>query len=293
MEQKYNYKFFITCCDHTVSGECFNINSIQGKEILKTEVNFNESDLQRYYDSNNYISHSNHKQTLFDRIYFVARLFSLRQKLRLISRYKLSNSTLLDFGAGVGHFVRAASRYRWNAQGIEISPKARSTANTKSPGMVFPPEYLETLLPKSQSVITLWHVLEHLVDPGKELKKLIKLLHQDGRIIVAVPNYKSYDARYFGAFWAAYDVPRHLWHFSQKSISELFDRHDMEVESTHPMWLDAFYVSLLSTKYKYKSIKLFYGLWVGFLSNLKAVKSGEFSSLIYVIKHKKIDFQGF
>ncbi len=288
MEQKTDNTLFLTCCDHSVSGEFFNIRFKSNENLLKTEVSLSEAELQRYYETNDYISHSNQKQTCFERIYFAARELTQYQKLRLISRFKPKSpsSALLDFGAGVGHFVHAANRQGWQACGVEISQKARTIANTKSPETVFPLNYLDTLQQNSQTIITMWHVLEHLKNPDQYIKQIKPLLRKDGRLIVAVPNFKSYDAAYFASFWAAYDVPRHLWHFSQNAISELFERHDMEVESTHPMWLDAFYVSLISTKYKFNSMKLWRGLWVGLVSNLKAMKTREFSSIIYVIKHQ-------
>lgn len=288
MEQKTDNTLFLTCCDHSVSGEFFNIRFKSNENLLKTEVSLSEAELQRYYETNDYISHSNQKQTWFERIYFAARELTQYQKLRLISRFKPKSpsSALLDFGSGVGHFVHAANRQGWQACGVEISQKARTIANTKSPETVFPLNYLDTLQQNSQTIITMWHVLEHLKNPDQYIKQIKPLLRKDGRLIVAVPNFKSYDAAYFASFWAAYDVPRHLWHFSQNAISELFERHDMEVESTHPMWLDAFYVSLISTKYKFNSMKLWRGLWVGLVSNLKAMKTREFSSIIYVIKHQ-------
>lgn len=287
VEHKSTNKPFLVCRDHAVSGEEFYVTSDSDEKLLKTQVTFSDSELQLYYDTPNYISHADQKKTFFDRVYFTARLFAQYRKLRLVFKYKSSVPTLLDFGAGVGHFVRASRRQGWQAKGVEVNLKARQIADSKSPNTVFPLNYLDSLAPKSQSVITLWHVLEHLPNPNQQVKQLKKLLHLEGRLIIAVPNFKSYDAKYFGAHWAAYDVPRHLWHFSKTSISDLFEKHDMIVESTHPMWLDAFYVSFLSTKYKFNSMKLLRGFLVGLLSNLKAIKTGEFSSLIYVVKHKK------
>ena len=137
----------------------------------------------------------------------------------------------------------------------------------------------------SFDVITLWHVLEHLPNLEEDIKIFKKLLKPNGRIIVAVPNFKSYDARHFKKFWAAYDVPRHLWHFSKESIPKVFSRVQMSLESTHPMLMDAYYVSMLSNKYKTGSHKVFSSLCTGLLSNLKALKTGEYSSLIYVLKN--------
>ena len=133
-------------------------------------------------------------------------------------------------------------------------------------------------------MITLWHVLEHLPKLKNHIAVFESLLKPNGRLIIAVPNYKSYDAKYYKNYWAAFDVPRHLWHFSQNAISKLMSQNGMSVLKTKPMIFDAFYVSLLSEKYKNGSMNLIKAFWIGLRSNLKAKRSGEFSSLIYIIK---------
>lgn len=287
VEHSSENKLYLTCCDYAVTGEFFDVITDQNNQLLKTKFLLDQNSLNKYYDTDRYISHSDQKPKLFDKLYFTARRFTQYQKLRLLSKFKSKDSRLLDFGAGVGHFVQNARINNWNAYGVEPNLKARSIANSKGTEIVFPLTYLKSISYNSQSVITLWHVLEHLPNPNEQIKDLKNLLRQDGRFVVAVPNFKSYDAQYYGTYWAAYDVPRHLWHFSKNAISQLFEKHDMEIESIHPMWLDAFYVGLLSTKYKFKKMKILKGFWIGLVSNLKAIKTGEFSSLIYVIRHKK------
>ena len=147
-----------------------------------------------------------------------------------------------------------------------------------------PSSELENLSPNSFDVITLWHVLEHVSDLNSYISRLHKLLKDNGRLIVAVPNYKSYDAFYYKSFWAGFDVPRHLWHFDQNSMSNLFNKNNMHLEAIAPMKFDAFYVSLLSEKYKTGKMNYLRALYVGLLSNLKANRTKEFSSLIYTIK---------
>ena len=206
--------------------------------------------------------------------------------MRLLKPHQPKQGTLLDIGAGTGFFLRAAKKRGWTVMGIEPNLSARTLANLKTPNTVFEAETLQTLPEKSFNVITLWHVLEHLPNLEEDVKTIQKLLKPNGRIVVAVPNFKSFDAEYFKNFWAAYDVPRHLWHFSQNSISKVFSKVQMESESTLPLVMDAYYVSLLSNKLKTGSYRILNSLWVGFLSNLKALKSGEYSSLIYVLKNK-------
>ena len=210
----------------------------------------------------------------------------LLRKLRLLKPFQPTEGTLLDVGAGTGYFLRAAKNSGWDVTGIEPNASARTLANSEEPNTVFDSQTLQNLDHHSFDVITLWHVLEHLPDLDNDLKLFKKLLKPNGRIIIAVPNFKSFDAHYFNDYWAAYDVPRHLWHFSQQSISNVFSEIQMKLESTHPLLMDAYYVSLLSNKLKTGSHRLLSSLRIGFLSNLKALKSGEYSSLIYVLKNK-------
>ena len=210
----------------------------------------------------------------------------MRRKLRLLKPHQPKQGSLLDIGAGTGFFLSAAKKRGWSVMGIEPNLSARTLANSKIPNTVFDVDTLQTLPEKSFDVITLWHVLEHLPNLEEDVKTIHKLLKPNGRIVVAVPNFKSFDADYFKSFWAAYDVPRHLWHFSQNSISKVFSKVQIETESTLPLVMDAYYVSLLSNKLKTGSYRILNSLWIGFLSNLKALKSGEYSSLIYVLKNK-------
>jgi 2-polyprenyl-3-methyl-5-hydroxy-6-metoxy-1,4-benzoquinol methylase len=242
--------------------------------------------LSTYYKSENYISHVKAKKTLFQAIYFSVRAITLRQKLKWVSVHKNKGNRILDYGAGVGDFVRAAQNDGWDCIGIEPHIKARTIANEKKQYTVYPVEHLKTLQPNSQTVITLWHVLEHLHNLEQHIRTFKQLLKPSGRLVVAVPNFKSYDAQYFKSYWAAYDLPRHLWHFSKESISTLFEDFDMEIESTYPMIFDSFYASLVSTKYQMGRMNVLKGLTIGLLSNLKAYFSGEYSSLVFVIKHK-------
>ena len=276
--------FFLKTKDFSVSGEDFELHYNKAKDMLLTTPSPATKDLAAYYDSNQYDSHTTQKRTVFDWAYYIVRGHTLKRKVRLISRFKTQKKTLLDYGAGVGSFVRVARKSGWDSVGIEASKQARVAANQSLPDSVFNTKWLKKLPCKSQSIITLWHVLEHLPNLNLSIQEFKRLLADDGRLIVAVPNYKSYDAKYYKEFWAAYDVPRHLWHFSPKSIARLFSQFDFELESTHPMLFDAYYVSLLSSKNKYGRMKIINSLWTGFKSNLLAKQSGDYSSLIYVLK---------
>ena len=280
------HKQFLKLKDYSVSGEPFELLYDASRELLYTHPKPIKSKLPNYYPKTNYISHSNQRKSLLDLLYHAVRFISVRRKLRLLKHHQPNQGTLLDIGAGTGVFLRAAKKRGWAVTGIEPNTSARNLANSMDPNTVFDSDALQAFQDQSFDVITLWHVLEHLPDLEDDIKTVQKLLKPNGCVVVAVPNFKSYDANYYKGFWAAYDVPRHLWHFSQQSISMLFSKVQMKLESTHPLVMDAYYVSLLSNKLKSRSYRILNSLWVGFISNLKALKSGEYSSLIYVLKNK-------
>ena len=275
-----NLTTLLNCKDNTVSGEHFEVMAHKEYEMLVTSPV--PKNLEKYYKSESYISHTDSKKTFFDKIYQAVKNHTLKQKLLLLNSFKSSSKSVLDFGAGTGDFLKICKNNNWQVLGIEPSAEARENAVKKG---VHLKENLLDVTNQKFDVITLWHVLEHVENLKSTIKVLKSLLQPEGRIVVAVPNYKSYDAAFYKEHWAAYDVPRHLWHFSQKSIHKLFLEAEMIVEETLPMKFDSYYVSLLSEKYKTgksNPIKAFYR---GFLSNRSAKSTTEYSSLIYVIKN--------
>ena len=288
MEQhSKNNEFFLKCTDYTVTGEVFYLCYDSDKHMLATTPQPKAAVLSKYYNSSSYISHAKQRKSIFDWVYFSVRKLALKRKLKWLSTSCGGGASVLDIGAGVGHFVRAAQAKGWDCIGIETNQKASAIANSNKLGTVFDSTHVQSFKPRSFSAITLWHVLEHLPDYKQQLNKFKTLLKPSGRLFIAVPNFRSYDAAYFQQYWAAYDVPRHLWHFSRKSMVSIFDELDMEIEKIRPMIFDAFYVSLISTKYKSGRYKIFKALYVGLLSNLKGITTGEYSSLVFVVKHKK------
>ena len=270
---------FLKCKDHTVSGEVYQVMINKEYDMLVT--NPVPENLADYYKSDDYVSHTDSKKSLIDRVYQLVKNITLKRKLKLINSFKTASKNILDVGAGTGGFLKVCQNNFWNVSGIEPSLEARNIAEKKG---VILKENLSEFKNVQFDVITLWHVLEHVENLSEYISTLHNLLSDDGRLIIAVPNFKSYDANYYKEFWAAFDVPRHLWHFSQTSISKLFSEVDLVVEKTLPMKFDAYYVSLLSEKYasgKMNPIKAFYR---GFVSNLKANNTKEYSSLIYVLK---------
>ena len=279
-----NKSIFLSVKDHSVSGEKFNLiqNSTYG--FLETTPQPSVDKLPKYYESEDYISHTDSKRNLFEKVYHLVRTISLKKKLNLINSFATKEKQLLDIGCGTGDFLQIAKENDWNISGIEPNQEAREIANAKTSASVRNTSEFANLKSNSFDVITLWHVLEHLPDLEDQMSNFNALLKPNGRLVIAVPNYKSYDAAYYKEFWAAYDVPRHLWHFNQDSISKLIAKEAFVVEKVKPMWFDAFYVCLLSEKYKSGKMNPIKGIWTGLLSNLKACVSKEASSLIYIIK---------
>lgn len=280
-----NKNTYLTVKDHSVSGEVFQLLYDDEFDMLITSPQPSEDELPKYYKSQDYISHTDTQRNLFEKLYHFIRRISLKKKLKLINLFFSEEKILLDIGCGTGEFLKIAQQNNWTVFGIEPNEKARSIANKKTNNSVSDIEKLSNFKPQSFDVITLWHVLEHLPRLEEHISILKSLLKSNGTLIITVPNYKSYDAKYYKEFWAAYDAPRHLWHFSQSSISKLVVKENMQVFKTLPMKFDSYYVSLLSEKYKSGSMNIFNALRIGWLSNFKARQSTEFSSLIFCVKN--------
>ncbi|MDO7137115.1 class I SAM-dependent methyltransferase [Algibacter lectus] len=271
--------------DYSVSGEEFELIENQEYGFLETTPQPTLDKLPGYYQSEDYISHTDSKRNAFEKVYHLVRSISLKKKLKLINSFSSEAKQLLDVGCGTGDFLQTAQQNGWLVSGIEPNEEARGIANSKTNKSVFDTEQLQKFESKQFDVITLWHVLEHLPNLEDHIKTFKTLLKDNGNLLIAVPNYKSFDAKHYKEFWAAFDVPRHLWHFNQVSISNLVSKQNMSVVKTKPMLFDAFYVSMLSEKYKTGKMNPVKGFWYGLRSNLKSISSKEASSLIYIIKN--------
>ncbi|WMI66657.1 class I SAM-dependent methyltransferase [Aestuariibaculum sp. YM273] len=287
MVKENETKVYLKVKDHSVSGEEFSL--IQNSEygFLETVPQPSLEKLPDYYKSEDYISHTDAKRNAFEKVYHLVRSYALNKKLQLINSFQSESKTILDVGCGTGDFLQTAQNNGWTIFGVEPNKEARGVANQKTNDSVFDIDQLSKFEPHIFDVITLWHVLEHLPNLEKQVSVFKTLLKPNGTLVIAVPNFKSYDAKYYKSFWAAFDVPRHLWHFDANSISKLFATVAMEVEKINPMLFDAFYVSLLSEKYKSGKMNFIKGFVVGLQSNIKALTTKEASSLIYILKNAK------
>jgi 2-polyprenyl-3-methyl-5-hydroxy-6-metoxy-1,4-benzoquinol methylase len=273
---------FIKVIDHSVSKESFDLLLDDELQLLKTFPQPSLDKLPSYYESEDYISHTDSKRTSFEKLYHLVKTNALKNKVALITKENPNKGNLLDIGAGTGDFLNQAKQSGWNCIGIEPNEKAKQSAVSK--GVKFSTT-LEELEDNLFDVITMWHVLEHVPDLENQIKTLKRLIKPNGTIIIAVPNFKSFDANHYKSFWAAYDAPRHLWHFSKTSIHKLFSKENLNLKKVKPMWFDSFYVCLLSEKYKSGKMNFVKGFFYGFLSNCFGLFKKEFSSHTYVIKN--------
>lgn len=274
-------KPFLKTKDFSVTGEPFDLMLDKDLQMLVTRPQ--PENLTPYYESDAYISHTDANTTFSDKIYQAVKSFSLWMKVQLIKGYANDTKSLLDIGAGTGDFLLAAKNRGWSVEGVEPNRDARMRSREKRMELR---SDMNALPKKEFQVITLWHVLEHLPDLENQIVKFRWHLEDEGTMLIAVPNYRSYDARHYKEYWAAYDVPRHLWHFSRTSMERLFDRHGFKVVRTKPMVFDAFYVSLLSEKYKTGKSNFVKAIVFGLLSNLNGWLTKEHSSIIYIVQKK-------
>ncbi len=276
-------KVYLTVKDFTVSQETFGLYRDDKLDMLITFPKPDSADLPKYYQSENYISHTDRRSNWFELVYQFIKSIALKNKVKYIEKHHPKKGKLLDIGAGTGDFLKQIQKSGWDVFGIEPSDQARSLAHKK--GIVLERE-TTNMQSQSYDVITMWHVLEHVEDLDFQITELKRLLKPNGTLFIAVPNYRSFDAKYYRRFWAGFDVPRHLWHFSKKSIKILFGKKDFEIAEMIPMKFDAFYVSLLSEKYKTGMMNIFKAVYIGLKSNRKAKKRFQYSSIIYVLKNK-------
>ncbi len=275
----------LTAADHTVSQQAFEIWECANCTFCFTQDAPDEDSIGKYYRSDNYISHSNTSKGLVNRLYHSIRKITLNQKRGLLKTSTgLSTGSVLDIGAGTGAFASFLQRSGWRVTGLEPDETARAVARDSNGIALFTSDHLFQLPAESFDVITLWHVLEHVHTLHPYMQQLKKLLKPNGRLFIAVPNYISYDAQWYKTYWAAYDVPRHLYHFSPQAMRTLLKQHDLRLLTIRPMRFDSFYVSMLSEKYKTGKGNFLKACWTGFVSNSKALLQKErCSSLIYVI----------
>lgn len=279
-------QFELTVKDYTVSQNLFPVWHCHSCTARFTQDVPDKNTIGTYYQSDNYISHSNTKKGLVNNLYHRVRKRTLHSKRKTIIKHtNISKGNLLDIGCGTGAFLYTMKQACWSVTGLEPDPTARQTANELYNIQPLESQKLFELTPHSYDAVTLWHVLEHVHELHIYLKKITELLTPKGRIFIAVPNYTSYDAKVYKQYWAAYDVPRHLYHFSPESVKQLITTHNLKIKTIRRMWFDSFYVSMLSEQYKKGRNNIIRAFWNGLISNIITLgNKNKCSSLIYIIE---------
>lgn len=269
------------CRDHFLTGESFAIVRCEECSLLFTNPRPDENSIDKYYQSEQYISHTSKANNIINAVYKLARNFTISQKVKLINSLGRSEN-LLDFGCGSGEFLKSCKNKGLKVYGYEPNDSARKHAEKLTKEKIY--KNLKDILQiEPIDIITLWHVLEHIHNLNETITILKNKLSKTGKIVIAVPNHESYDAKLYREFWAAYDVPRHLYHFSSKTMKLLLKNHGLKITKIIPMKLDSFYVSLLSEKYKNGSQNYIKSIINGYKSNSYAIKNNnKYSSLIYI-----------
>jgi 2-polyprenyl-3-methyl-5-hydroxy-6-metoxy-1,4-benzoquinol methylase len=276
---------FLSCVDYTVSQQTFQIVSCSVCTFKYTNPRPGSNEIGKFYQSEDYISHSNTKRGLMNKLYQVVRNYTISKKVSIIKQY-VSRGTILDIGCGTGEFLNFSHNNGFQTTGVEPGNDARKYAIENYSLSVYNEDYIKTIPDSSFDVITMWHVLEHVHDLNDRVGELKRIIKDNGIVLIAVPNHTSLDASIYKEYWAAYDLPRHLYHFSPDTIVRLFKKHGFKSEKILPMKFDSFYVSMLSEKYKTGSVKYLSAFMNGLKSNIVASKKANntYSSQIYLFK---------
>lgn len=279
-----NIKAVVEAKDVTVSNELFSIWHCNNCTLRFTQDVPDAAHIGIYYQSQNYISHSNTNKGTINKLYHAIRKITLNSKKNIVEKNtKKKKGNLLDIGAGTGAFASTMKKNGWYVTALEPDATARTNAKKEFDIDLLSSDALFSLEKNSFDAITLWHVLEHVHDLHNYIKKFYELLKPDGCLIIAVPNYTSYDANEYSGAWAAYDVPRHLYHFSPQSMQQLLEQHHFKLKKILPMWFDSYYISLLSEKYLTGSANFFKAFISATISNFHALYNNKkTSSIIYI-----------
>jgi len=268
--------------DHFLSQEMFEVHCCSSCNLRRTFPVPDPGEIGKYYETDDYLSHGDDQKGLFAWLYRVAKKYNLSKKGRILKQHACGKD-LLDYGCGTGDFILYCQGLDYKVRGAEPSSNALEHASSIILDNITDPQQ-ELESGRSYDVITMWHVLEHIHEPDQILAQLKGKLKKNGKLIIAVPNPVSLDAAHYGDNWAGWDVPRHLWHFEPSAMREMMKGLGFYHIDTMPMWFDAFYVSMLSERYKNGLVPK--ALFWGFVSNLNALfaKKRSCSSQIYVFE---------
>lgn len=278
------------CTDHFISGEIFPVTTCEDCGFTFTQDHPDEIGISRYYESEDYISHSDTSKGIINRLYRYAREFMLKRKVSIVKKITgKENGIVLDIGSGTGYFLKAMKDAGWSSEGIEINEKARSFTEKEFGIHVYEPGAISKLGSANYDCITLWHVLEHFQDPESYIKEIARLLKPGGKCIIALPNSNSFDASYYKQHWSAWDVPRHLWHFTPDTFKKFAEKNGFSLVQVKTLPLDVFYISMLSEKYRGSKLHFLKGIIIGKWFWMNSIfRKEKSSSLLYILIHHGI-----
>jgi len=271
--------------DYFLTQEEFSIWKCKDCDLSFTNPRPENENLGKYYDSPDYLSHDTKSSGATGKLYTILRNINIKRKYKIVAQH-IPVGKIIDIGCGTGELLNYFQKHNWDSLGIEPNASAREFAKKNYHLKIEEEPTIQNLPPSTFDIVSMWHVLEHVPDVNERMKEVKRILRKEGYLIVALPNPTSWDAEYYKDFWAGYDVPRHLYHFSPKAFENLAKQHDLQIINILPLKFDAFYVSLLSEKYKKTPIPLVKAFLTGIRSNKAAAKTGNYSSLIYILNKK-------
>lgn len=276
-----HFDVWMEVADYFLTNENFSLVKCRQCGFILTNPYPTKAEIERYYHSDEYYSHPNKRKGLISKVYEMVKLRNVKYKFR-VATSGLERGRILDIGCGSGDFLAYAKTKGWEIHGIEPNSQAKSFSEKRLEIKLSDPDQITAISDFTFDVITLWHVLEHVEDLSGQLIQLKRILKPGGRLVIALPNPDAHDAKYYGKYWAAFDVPRHLYHFRFQHIRQLLNLHQFGFLKREPLKWDAFYISLLSERYKTGKQQLPKAIFRGLVSNVNARKSREFSSNIYL-----------
>jgi len=279
---------FLKCTDHLKSKEVFDLFRCHQCGFVFTREYPDERSIRKYYESDDYISHDDNAKGFLNRIYLPVRNIMLRKKRGIAEKTTgLRKGKILDIGCGTGYFAGTMKKAGWDVTGIEPNRKARDYGSVRFGINVLNPNQISDLPDNSFDLVTMWHVMEHFHDPFGYAAEISRLLKPGGTCLCALPNCSSFDAEHYRESWAAYDVPRHLWHFTPETYRVFAEKTGFKIYGIRPLPLDVFYISILSEKIKGSKFQFLLGLIKGSLFSFQAlIDKRKSSSLIYFLSFK-------
>ena len=280
---------YANCTDFTVSKESFTLMRCQSCGVVYTLDPPSEEQMCRYDKLNLKLKLGDSPTGLTSRLYYHVRSRMLRKKARIVESqaYRTSGS-LLNYGAKTGFFSHKMERRGWKVTSVEKYHEERLFSLEMFHHRMIDVPDMALLQAGTFDVITMWHVFEHSHHPNELLDRFYELLRPGGILVMACPNIRSTDAMHYGPYWAAYDVPRHLWHFNPNSITGLAYRHGFTLMHHEKMPYDRFYISILSERHLRHRMAFLRGMLQGLRSwRISITKRGRSSSLVYVFRKRQ------